>query len=488
MDYKKKYEEALERAKKYYNRELYAECNGSLVEDIFPELKESEDERIRKAIIEFFQLQEDNTTYSFIPKKDILAWLEKQCKTQVRTGIEWVNTIDDACDKRYSEEYSHGEYCHEQSFRWGFQEGVDWLEKQSKQKTVSKTKPIIEGLTTEFQKQISHLIASAMDKEHEYTKGYVEWVAQSLLGYAKNEQTSTNKVEPKFKIGDFIVSDYCMGKVIELTEDAYLLDSGQGIPFSCEHNAHLWTIQDAKDSDVLAYEDGWTCIFKTLVNDENFSSYCFMDKTKWFCEVGSECHTLKEEFVKNYGKFYPATKKQRDLLFSKMKEAGYEWDAEKKELKKIESAQSELPNCEDYGIDSLYHAARILEKTLGEVEGYQSDDGILEHKCAIKAVNRLYKQNLVWSEEDERYFNSALWHINNSTHNGLSGDGSCVCNWLKSLKERYAWKPSEEHYELEEFAKIVRGNLTGINKNVQTLFEAKYQQLTGNKMYRGYKD
>lgn len=49
-------------------------------------------------------------------------------------------------------------------------------------------------------------------------------------------------------------------------------------------------------------------------------------------------------------------------------------------------------------------------------------------------------------------------------------------------------KEDMEHYELEEFAKIVRGNLTGISKSVQSLFEAKYQQLTGNKMYGGYKD
>lgn len=49
-------------------------------------------------------------------------------------------------------------------------------------------------------------------------------------------------------------------------------------------------------------------------------------------------------------------------------------------------------------------------------------------------------------------------------------------------------KEDIEHYELEEFARIVRGNLTGIDKTVQTLFEAKYQQLTGHKMYGGYKD
>jgi len=47
---------------------------------------ESKDEKIRKAIVEFFELQDDNTTYSFIPKKDILAWLEKQN----HDGKKWI--------------------------------------------------------------------------------------------------------------------------------------------------------------------------------------------------------------------------------------------------------------------------------------------------------------------------------------------------------------------------------------------------------------
>ena len=34
-------------------------------------------------------------------------------------------------------------------------------------------------------------------------------------------------------------------------------------------------------------------------------------------------------------KYVPATKEQRDFLFRKMKEAGYEWDATKKQLKKL---------------------------------------------------------------------------------------------------------------------------------------------------------
>lgn len=43
--------------------------------------------------------------------------------------------IEDPCDfetmyekseEIYNEEYSKGEYCHEQSFKWGFQEGFDY--------------------------------------------------------------------------------------------------------------------------------------------------------------------------------------------------------------------------------------------------------------------------------------------------------------------------------------------------------------------------
>ena len=48
-----------------------------IVYDIFPELKKLDDNTIRNAIIDFFESQNNNTTYSFIPKKDILTWLEK---------------------------------------------------------------------------------------------------------------------------------------------------------------------------------------------------------------------------------------------------------------------------------------------------------------------------------------------------------------------------------------------------------------------------
>lgn len=48
-----------------------------------------------------------------------------------------------------------------------------------------------------------------------------------------------------------------------------------------------------------------------------------MDKPSYDLRIRDNMH---------FNEVYPATKEQRDLLFQKMKEVGYEWDSEKKEL------------------------------------------------------------------------------------------------------------------------------------------------------------
>ena len=90
--------------------------------------------------------------------------------------------------------------------------------------------------------------------------------------------------------------------------------------------------------------------------------------------------------------YSPATKEQCDLLFSKMKEAGYEWDDENKELKKIE-------------------------------------------------------QKLAWSEEDEKMLNHTIDTVElhlNRLGSDLKGRSLIKkeINWLKSIKERVQPKQS----------------------------------------------
>ena len=129
-----------------------------------------------------------------------------------------------------------------------------------------------------------------------------------------------------------------------------------------------------------------------------------------------------------------------DLHFGKSKE--------KKELKEIEDEEY---NGEDYGIDSLWHAHRILEKTLGKVGGYQTDDGILAHKCAITAVKKLYEKKSAWSEEDEHRFKDTIYFLDTAKkHYASTVELDACIDWLKSLKDRVqpqsqpAWSEKDE--------------------------------------------
>ena len=406
-----------------------------------------------------------------------------------------------------------------------------WLEKQENRNThLCKEDGVVKGFViTEPEKYFRGVSAPIEATSATYT-------TEVETGDGGIKALVTGKVVmPKFKVGDFIVNDYCMGKVIELTDDAYLLDTGHGIPFSCEHNAHLWTIADAKDGDVLQL-GAVTAIFKEYIGNGNCMCYCSVCSGEF--EIPSQdgddnsygCHNAT-----------PATKEQCDLLFSKMKEAGYEWDAEKLELIKVpkpkepEGALKKLLDEQD----RFYKEAKIvledkdtalafLRRTgiideYGELaEKYRSDQtpattisavngacstAITDGNTSVtsKEVERQYctgqyESNvrefpIEWSEEDERmcqYIVDDLGFVKelvNDPHYVVSVERvEKEIDWMESLKERYTWKPSDEHYELEEFAKIVRCNLTGISKAVQELFEAKYLQLTGNKMYRGFKD
>ena len=253
------------------------------------------------------------------------------------------------------------------------------------------------------------------------------WYVSKVDGKIHNLYNSG--VEPKFHEGDWVVwQDKCYK--VNYNGCRYELIDQNGLSTSLEHgtvdgSAHLWNISDAKDGDVLAFNNNTIVIFKDLYNSSTFHSYCHIEDGVF---------DISEDNMPDWweGKgFHPATKEQRDLLFQKMKEAGYEWDTEKKELKKIE----EEYNGEDYGIDSLFHAQRILEKTLGKVDGYQTDDGILSHKCAITAVKKLYEQKSAWSEEDENILNECIDAVDQCEWYPFNRRKK-MKNWLKQIKQR----------------------------------------------------
>lgn len=83
MDYEKKYNEALERA-----RELSKTITGANYEYIFPELKESEDERIRELCKVLVRTCFINELCTKEDNDECMAWLDKQGKQKELNLVE----------------------------------------------------------------------------------------------------------------------------------------------------------------------------------------------------------------------------------------------------------------------------------------------------------------------------------------------------------------------------------------------------------------
>lgn len=260
--------------------------------------------------------------------------------------------------------------------------------------------------------------------------GY-EWDADKLELYKK----------PKFKVGEWITDGQLTCKVLSVTGKSYELHLYNddychfetGVQ-SVDKHYHLWTIQDTHDGDVLTsigFHSNCTFIFKGLDNwkfDEPngdravATGYCCLSVSSDKMEFGIqgpdcvEVNTIK-----------PATKIQRDLLFQKMKESGYEWDAEKKELRKIEN---EIP----FGArDSELHEVSyyIPEGYYAEID----DDGVIIKKG---------KKPTAWSGEDNTYYDDICEILINLIHSETAKVNKDVVqrdlNWLTSIKQRIVTK------------------------------------------------
>jgi hypothetical protein len=101
----KAYDEALEKAK-IWQEHLYDVNDKDYADElnyIFPELKESEDERVRNKLIEFFKgYFPDEEWWGNITQEDIIAYLEKQGEQKPAEWSEEDEKISSAIIKRLS--------------------------------------------------------------------------------------------------------------------------------------------------------------------------------------------------------------------------------------------------------------------------------------------------------------------------------------------------------------------------------------------------
>jgi len=281
--YEQKYKEALG-----WMQKLYDGLHGATKEDAehyFPELKENEDEKIRKQILSFLKEFECDH-YRNLDFSSWIAWLEKQGEQKTNTDVPTREVILSIWDL-----------------------GNEWKE-------------ITNGcISTEYGTQLNYIQKHWHESEY-YSK---EKQGEQILA----NSAKTCKIELKFKAGDWVVHKFgFVWHVDSFDKKNYQVSNGEGddcyFKISKQDEFHLWTIDDAKDGDVLVCDSKYgqqIGIVKRYVGKFGGCDMCF----KTYCFVDWEGNFLVGEHIGSRD-IHPATKEQRVLLFQKMKEAGYEWD------------------------------------------------------------------------------------------------------------------------------------------------------------------
>jgi len=341
---------------------------------------------------------------------------------------------------------------------------LSWLEKQGEQKPVDKVEPKFHEGDMIIHKELGgdyihnpHKIIQVdiLDKKYRLEGGLVAHFGEQD-DYELVEQKPADKVEPKFHEGEWVVFNGFTLYIKEVVKGFYRTITRDGIPngydWDIDKTARLWTIQDAKDGDVLSYREGqWCFIYKGIVTENTFKYYALLSEKG--ITVNDAAFSLLTSCIT------PATKEQRDLLFSKMKEAGYEWDADKKELKKIEQKPSDIiPQ------DFEKYVEHLL--SLSDGEGHGSPAKVKEVSAELFRLAKLQKP-AEWSEEDENMLNNTIILLKHYTIGIRDFEKNASIDWLKSLKDRVQpqnrWKPSDlPHWKKST---LPNDNTTGFNSD-----------------------
>ena len=396
---RKKYNDALERARDLMTNQNPPAFDKHLIEMVFPELAEIEDERIRKAIMSCCIDHGSKYKYLGVSMEEMCAWLEKQGKIDKasyeiaeKEKYDFVSGQFIECRKSFNEFKEDNSYWFEyvgndtyigrsdNILNKKFHITPMQLYRLFTQQHCPKENDVNEetNAPTGYGKYVDECLYEAA--EHFFSEGEDKYsvadlfyagvrCGKSCLEKQGEQQTDPctdctddkgcvtcengnfpsllvtmkeTKSEPKFHPGDWIIDNvgniFQIERVFEtIIKDKFGYITVGGVYFNDNNDVRLWTIQDAKDGDALCTyecdEPKIVFILKGAPKKHYALSYhCYYNIMYPYFDSDSEngCLAPNDADVK------PATKEQRDLLYSKMREAGYEWNTEKNELKKIE--------------------------------------------------------------------------------------------------------------------------------------------------------
>lgn len=328
-----------------------------------------------------------------------------------------------------------------------------------------------------------------------------------------DELKPVDKAEPIFDIGEWIIRIAEGFKhntyLIKEIKDYYVCEELKGrrvtFTFNDVHkNFKLWDISDAKDGDLLVASDGSIFLFAGV--DDCACKYYAAFTTDNYVKIN------KKEAGNGYWEssigVHPATKEQRDLFFSKIKESGWDWDSEKKELNRIEQnpvnnvkskfkigdyiVPDNITSLETWKVinidkDGYYNIQCITNPEYDEI--YRVPGFILEKDYRLWSINDAKAGDVLAANchEGDNYWEKIIIFVKYH-NNGVKGWSStpCVEGYGNTFKNG---KLAFEDEEIPYYSEIWTANLHPATKEqcnllLQTMKEVGYEFNVENKELR----
>ena len=209
-DYKTLYEQRIERAKEEIKKCGDNKGRIRMIENIFPELKESEDERIRKELIQYLK-NYPNLPNGHYCRDDFFAWLEKQGETSDYNPYkETVKSISTMVEKyaQFGSDLQDFYNNVKVKCKDAIEYDKTFLEKQGEQPNkVSIWKHWNNGIAGNGEGKLIYLVKNGntymLSSSLGFECDYIELSdLDKLYAEKQGEQKPTDKVEPKWKKGN----------------------------------------------------------------------------------------------------------------------------------------------------------------------------------------------------------------------------------------------------------------------------------------------
>ena len=193
------------------------------------------------------------------------------------------------------------------------------------------------------------------------------------------------KPKHKFLVGQYITDGYVGGQITSIEDHFFcykIVDFMRGInrtiPFALQDNYHLWTIQDAKEGDVLSFYSEYkgnkmvqVGIIEKYVGKHGGCSNTF----KIHVGVNWDNNLQIGEYM-GCSDIHPATKEQHDALMKAINDAGYKWKAETKTLEKLIQPKFKVGD-KIVNVPMKYWGASVTQGTISKIteDKYIFSDG-----------------------------------------------------------------------------------------------------------------